>query len=57
MEIQGSVIGLPEENTTTVGTPVSIMALTRKGMAPTRLRDATSTGSCVRLREFIEEEI
>jgi hypothetical protein len=37
-EIHASVIGFPDENTTTVGFPVSMMALTRWGMALTRLR-------------------
>lgn len=47
LAIQGSEMGLPEEKTTTVGTPVAAMALTRGPWAPTRLRVSTSTCSPV----------
>jgi hypothetical protein len=46
-EIQVSVTGLPDEKTTTVGTPVSAIALTRGAWAPTRLRSLRSTCSPV----------
>lgn len=45
--IHDSVIGLPDENTTTVGMPVPAIALTRALCAPTRLRLLTSTCSPV----------
>lgn len=40
-------MGLPDEKTTTVGFPVSMIAWTRWGMAPTKFREATSTCSPV----------
>ena len=46
-EIQVSVMGLPDEKTTTVGTPVSAIALMRGACAPTRLRSLRSTCSPV----------
>lgn len=39
--------GLPDEKMTTVGTPVSAIALTRGAWAPTRLRSLRSTCSPV----------
>src|SRR3569833_1854298 len=45
--IHGSVIGLPLLNTTTVGLPVLMMALTRRGMSPTSFKSDTSMCSPV----------
>lgn len=45
--IQGSATGRPATNTTIVGFPVSLIALTRFSCAPTRPRSATSTCSPV----------
>lgn len=41
------MIGLPDEKTTIVGVFVAMMDWTRWGIAPTRLREATSTCSPV----------